>query len=375
MKLLKLELYKIFSQKMIYITFLILILLSSMYILNFEKTDEQTKQFYKEREGTLTSEKILEAEASNDQLMAKAEERIEEMKANGTEGAFLSDNEEVQSGIYEDIAFSQRIQAAINLRLQDLESSTKYNAALEKQMLKNVDLSYYSFYKGPAEIIDYTGTFAFVVTGAMLLIGLSSTYTREYSSGVDNYILSSKKGRTVLTWSKLGAALIYTLIVVAAWEAVNVISKLYLLGNFGWESPLQFVFRYFASPYGLNMLDFHLIQLGIHLAAAFGFAVLILFISSISRNSLLSFFISGAIFSLPFMLVEMVPLKPWLFNLVHFSYLYIMRVDFLFNSFKTINIIGNPVLYPVAAVLWMVVLSVALAAGTFKVLKNKEISM
>ncbi|RIW28698.1 hypothetical protein D3H55_21225 [Bacillus salacetis] len=375
MKLLKFELYKIFSQKMVYVTFLVLILLSSMYIGKFEKTDEQTKQFYKDWEGTITSEKIMEAEASNEELNAKAEERIEEMIADGTEGSFLSENEEIMAGIYEDIAFSQRIQEAINLRLQELDSSNQYNAELEKQVLENVDLSYFSYYKGPAEIIDYTGTFGFIVTGAMLLIGLSSIYTREYSSGVDNYILSSKKGRAELTWSKLGAAMIYTLIVVGVWEAVNVASKLYLLGNLGWKAPLQFVFRYFGSPYGLNLLEFHLIQLGIHLIAAFGFAILILFISSLSKNSLLSFFISGAVFSLPFMLVEMVPLKPWLLNLVHFSYLYIMRVDFFFNSFKTVNLFGNPILYPVAAVVWMVILSAVIATVTFKVMKNKEVSI
>jgi hypothetical protein len=375
MRLLKFELYKIFSQKMIYITFLVLILFSSMYILNFEKTDDQAKDFYQKWEGPLTSEKIQEAETSNEQLVAETEERIEEMIANGTEGAFLSESEEIQSGIYENIAFIQRVQETFNQRLQELKNSTKYNAGLEKQMLENVDLSYFSFHRGPAEIIDYTATFTFIITGAMLLIGLSSIYTREYSSGVDNYILSSKKGRSVLTWAKLGAALIYALTVVAAWEVVNVISKLYILGNLGWGTPLQFVFKYYFSPYGFNMLEFHLIQLGIHLAAAFGFAILILFISSISKNSLLSFFISGAIFSLPFLAVEMIPMKAWAMDTIKFSYLYIMRGEFLFAQFKTINVFGYPVLYPVAAVLWIGVLSLAIAAVTFKVLKNKEVDV
>lgn len=375
MRLLKFELYKIFSQKMIYITFLVLILFSSMYMVKFEKTDDQTKQFYKNWEGTLTSEKIQEAESANDQLMAKSEERIEEMKTNGTEGAFLSESEAIKSGIYENVAFIQRVQETFNQRVQELEGSSKYNAELERRMLESVDLSYFSYYDGPAEIIDYTGTFSFIITGAMLLIGLSSIFTREYSSGMDNYILSSKKGRTTLTWAKLGAGLIYALTVVAAWEAVNVISKLYILGNLGWGTPLQFVFKYYFSPYGLNMLEFHLIQLGIHLSAAFGFAILILFISSVSKSSLLSFFISGAIFSLPFMAVEMIPLKAWISDMVKFSYLYIMRVEFLFAQFKTLNLFGYPVLYPVAAVLWMGVLSIILSSITFRVLRNKEMSM
>ncbi|BCB04034.1 hypothetical protein [Bacillus sp. KH172YL63] len=375
MRLLKFELYKIYSQKMIYMTFLVLTLLSSMYILNFEKIDNQTKQFYKSWEGTLTSEKIQQAEASYKQLTTEAEEKVEEMRANGTEGSFISENEQIQSGIYENIAFIQSAEEDFNQKLQELEGSTRYNAGLEKRMLESVDLSYFSFNKGPTEIIDYTGTLAFIITGAMLLIGLSSIYTREYSSGVDNYILSSRKGRKDLTWAKLGAALIYALTVVVSWEVVNVITKLYIFGNLGWETPLQFVFKYEHSPYGLNMLEFHLLQLGIHLLAAIGFAVLILFISSISRNSLISFFLSGALFSLPFMAVEMVPMKAWVSDMVKFSYLYIMKVEFLFVQFKTINIFGYPLLYPFAAILWMGVLSVVLGAITFKVLKNKEVSI
>ncbi|XXM70812.1 hypothetical protein ACQ0QQ_13950 [Lysinibacillus sphaericus] len=371
MRLFKFELYKIFSQKLIYITLLVLVLLSSMYIANFEKTDDQTKQFYKEWEGTLTSEKIQQAEASNEQLTAKVEEKM----AAGENGRLFSENDEIESGIYENIAFIQGVEENFNQKLQALENSTKYNASLEKRMLENVDLSYFSFYRGPAEIIDYTGTFAFIITGAMLLIGLSSIFTREYSSGVDNYILSSRQGRKDLTWAKLGAAFVYALTVVAVWEAVNVISKLYILGNLGWESPLQFVFKYNFSPYGLNMLEFHLIQLGIHFAAACGFAILILFISSISKHSLISFFVSGALFSLPFMVIEMVPLKAWLSDMVKFSYLYIMKVEFLFTQFKTLNIFGYPLLYPVAAVLWMGILSLVMTLVIFKVMKEKEVSM
>ncbi|MGD6967391.1 hypothetical protein ACQCVP_13250 [Rossellomorea vietnamensis] len=375
MRLLKFELYKIFSQKMIYITFLVLILLSSMYITKFEKTNDQVIEFYEEWEGTLTSEKIHQAEVSNDQLMTKVEERIEELTARGEEGNLYTESDGIKSGIYENIAFIQVVQKNLDQRLQELENAGHYNAELERQLIQGVDLSYFSFYSGPAEIIDFTSAFGFLITGAMLLIGLSTIYTKEYSSGVDNYILSSKKGRTVLTRAKLGAALIYALTVVAAWEAVNVISKLYILGNLGWNTPLQYVFKYYSSPYGLTTLEYHLIQLGIHLTAAFGFAILILFISSVSRNSLLSFFTSGAIFSLPFLLVEMTALQPWAVDAVKFSYLYIMRVEHLFAQFKTINFFGYPVLYPVAAVLWMIVLSVVMALVTFKVMKNKEVSI
>ncbi|MGF2616363.1 hypothetical protein FZC84_01090 [Rossellomorea vietnamensis] len=375
MRLLRFELYKIFSQKMIYVTFIILFCLSSSYILNIDKTDDQVKEFYKEWEGTLTSEKIKMAQTSHDQLMVKTEERLKEMTDNGTEGNIFSETDSIKADIYENIAFIQEVQKNLDERLEGLKSSSQYNAELERELIQDVDLSYFSFYRGPAEIIDYTSTLAFVITGAMLLIGLSTIYTKEYSSGVDNYILSSKKGRTVLTWAKLGAASIYVIAVVAAWEAVNVISKLYILGNLGWNTPLQFVFKYYSSPYGLTMLEYHLIQIGIHLAAAFGFAILILFISSVSRNSLLSFFLSGAIFSLPFMIVEMMALKPWAVDAVKFSYLYIMRVEFLFEYFKTINFFGYPVLYPIAAVLWMIVLSAVIAMVTFRVMKNKEVSI
>lgn len=374
MQLLKFELYKIFRQKIIYITFLGLIILSSSYILNFDRPDDSTKELYKRWEGAITEEKLEEAQTENEKLMVIFEQRLKEMEKNGEHGQAFTEYERVKSGLFESIAYIQNAKNNLNQRLIELESENNYNTELEKQLINNVDLSYFSYNKAPKEIIDYAGTIAFILTGAMLLIGLSSIYTRDFNTGVDHYILSSKKGRKTLTWAKIGASLIYAFVVVLAWEIVNVISKIVILGNFGWGTPIQHVFKYYFSPYGFNMLEFHLIQMGIHLAAAFAFALLIIWISSISKNSLLSFFISGAIFAIPFLVVEMMMLQQWLEDVFKFSFIYIMRVEFLFAHFRTVNFFGFPILYPVVAVLWMIILSTLLIFFTLKVMKNKEVT-
>lgn len=362
MQLLKFELYKIFRQKTIYITFILLMVISLGFGLNLKTKLE--KEIYSDWEGPLTEEKLQLAADENNELMKKVDEL--EM------GQPLTKSDNIKMGLYETIAFSQSIEQKTESKLQELKNENKYNTELEREMLGLINISYFSYHEAPMKIIGNVSFYYYIVTVVMLLIGLSSIYSSEYSSGIDNYILSSKRGRGQLLGSKIGASLIYTVVVVFAWEICNLTLNFMQFGNKGWEMPLQMTFEYYFSPYAFNMLEFHLTQLGIHLVGALGFALLIVFISSISRNVLLTFFISGSFLALPLFLYEIIQIE-WVDNLLTFSFAHVMKVQFLFDHFKTVNFFGYPVLYPIVAVIWMVVLSFILTMFTFKIMKNKEV--
>jgi ABC-type transport system involved in multi-copper enzyme maturation permease subunit len=278
-------------------------------------------------------------------------------------------------GIYETIAFITNIENNTSQRLSELEKKDNYNADLEKTMIKDLDVSYFAYNKGPERIIDYASVYSIFLTGAMLLIGLSTIYTQEYSSGVDNYILSSKKGRTSLLWAKVSASLIYTFVVVIAWEMFNLGWNIFQFGNEGWDTSIQHYFKYYFSPYSLNMWEYHFIQLGIHLLGAFSFAIMIVLISSLCKNSLIAFFINGAIFATPYLIVEMLMLPNGVEDIFKFSYIYIMNVEFLFEHFKTINLFGYPVLYPFVAIVWMVAFSMLLVSVTSQIVRKREVTL
>ncbi|MCA0987517.1 hypothetical protein [Guptibacillus algicola] len=372
--LLGFELYKLFKQKMIYLTFIGLLIITSSYMLNFERPSDAEKELYSKWEGTLTQEKVERSQVENEKLNVLIDKRVEEMEEKGEVGAAFSEEEATKVGMYETIAFIQGADDRTALRLSELEGEESLSTALETSILKENDFSYFAYNKAPREIIDYTSTFSLVVTGLMLMIGLSGMYSREYSSGVENYMLSSKRGRKDLARAKIIAALIYTFIIVVIGEAWNIISKIYLFGNEGWSTTIQYIFKYHFSPFGFSMIEYHLIQLGIHLLAAFSFALLILFISSLCRNVLVSLIVSGAIFGVPYFIVELVQMPTWLREALQFSYLYIMKVDFLFTNFNAINVFGQPILYPFVAILWMLILSVLFAYTTVRVMRTKQVA-
>lgn len=364
MQLLKFELYKLFNQKSIYITFFLLIIFSTGF--TFETTTDSERELYKQWEGLITEETLQQAETEGNKITKKIE---------GLEvGIPLSENDQIKYGIYENIAFIQGSQMNREERLNQLENENNYNTKLEQEMINQVDGPYFAYSKAPMEIIDYASFYSILITGAMLLIGLSNIYTNESTSGTDNYILSSKKGRKSLAWSKITASLMYTVIVVLAWEIFNLGFNFIEFGTSGWQTPIQNIFKYYFSPYGLNMFEFHLIQLCIHIVAAFSFALLIILVSSVSKNSFISFLINGVIFAVPFMFAEMVLMPIWLRDVFRFSFIYIMKVEFLFEGFKTINLFGFPVVYPILAVIGMIVLSIIFVMLTLQVIKNKEVT-
>jgi hypothetical protein len=114
-------------------------------------------------------------------------------------------------------------------------------------------------------------------------------------------------------------------------------------------------------------------KIGIHLLGAFGFALLILLISSISRHSLNTFFVNGVILAIPLVMYELIQVE-WLRTIMTFSFIYIMKVQSLFDHFKTVNVFGYPVLYPISAVILMIVVSLTFIMITFQSMKHKEVT-
>jgi len=210
------------------------------------------------------------------------------------------------------------------------------------------------------------------LTGVMLLIGLSSIFTREYSSGVDNYILSSKKGRRELVWAKINASLIYTMTVILVWELFNITVNYLRHGNKGWGNPIQTFPQFSESPYDLSIVEYHFLQIGIHLLGACCFALLIVFISSISKNSLIAFIMSALILFGPVLeFVDDIKIS-WLLAALPFAFYNILEVKLLFMEVNTVEILSYPIEYPEFACLLMIALSVILIKLVLYVVKNKE---
>ncbi|WP_262392177.1 hypothetical protein [Sporolactobacillus inulinus] len=145
---------------------------------------------------------------------------------------------------------------------------------------------------------DYINTFGFIFLGTLILIGLSSLFTRETASGVDQYILSTQHGRKTIVHAKLVAALIFVLACALLSIGFDVVYWIIRAGNYGWLANIHSIPKYYNSPYTMNMLSFFLLKTAVHVFAGLMLAICVVFISLLSKNSF--FHLSAPDLCLPF---------------------------------------------------------------------------
>ncbi|PYI57363.1 hypothetical protein [Paenibacillus flagellatus] len=363
MRLLTYELYKTFRPAVVLVSLAVLLTMSA-FALGYPFSAESEKRAYDEWGGPLTEEKVRKA----------GDEAAELLRKRGRDDeSVLSESELLRLSVYRHIALAQSLERDTADRLRELEVDTGKAAGLEKRMRERIGPPSIAYHTGPAQTVGFVEFGSYVVLGAMVLIGLAPMYTREYASGVDHYLLSSKKGRGAAVWAKLGASLLYTAIVVAVWEAFNVVWNVVRHGREGWDTPIQLLMQhsevpYADSPYALTLLQYHFIQLAVHLAGAIGFSIFVVLVSSVCRSSLVSFVVSGAVFAVPIFLEH----APWFAAIKPFTYSSMLRVQFLFDGFKAVPLFGYPVLYPVFAVILIIVTTLLCVAALFRIMKQKE---
>jgi hypothetical protein len=367
MQLLKYELYKIFKQRSLYPTCVVLLVMCSL-ALGYPFKSGPEKEVYKEWEGPFTEEKIQQARNESAELRHKLQLRKDD------EDNVYTEKEQIRLRIYQKILLSQSIETNIAERLMDTQNEATDEINLEKRMLDDIRFTTLTYHTGPAQTVGFVEFGSIFFIGALLCLGLSPIFSKEYSSGVDHYILSSRK-RKELVWAKIGASLLYTFILFATWEIFSLIVNFLKHGNEGWSTPLQLFTQhteapYADSPYALSLLSYHVAQLGIHLAGAIGFALLIVLISSLSKSSMTAFFVSASVFFAPIFMENVQGLR----TIMTFSFISIMRVQTLFNEFKAFSLFGYPVLYPFVAVVLMMGLAFLYVSCIFQVLKRKEVT-
>ncbi|MBM7660266.1 ABC-type transport system involved in multi-copper enzyme maturation permease subunit [Bacillus mesophilus] len=367
MELLKFELYKIFKQKSIWITFIFMLGMSYLS-LAYPYSSAVEKDMYQDWEGSITDEDIQEAKIEYASLIEKEKQQVDDEKD------ALTDQETMQLWMYQKLVLSEVVMEGNEQRIQELRKEITAAAEMEMAMREEISMNQFSHQTGPTQTVAFVEFGAFLVLGVMLILGLSPIYSKEYSSKMDHYLFSSKKGRKPLAKAKIVAALIYTCLVVLSWEAFNLVLNFILHGNEGWGMPIQFYTLYLnpayaESPYAFTMLEYHFIQLGIHLLAGCSFALLIVWISSLCHNALITFFISASIYIAP----ELLGMAESLQTLLTFSYISTVRVQILFTDFKAIDLFGYPVLYPIVACLVMIIAGFLCILATLHNIKNREI--
>lgn len=350
-QLLKFELYKIYKQKSIYILFILLIAIVSSGGFVDRQNERAIYQDYQKFEGKITKEKMAELEIVRDEVNEKFD--------NGEE---VTSEEHTLYGISELFSFRiARMQeredeiAGLASEINNATSSYKMKkTALKKDMLASIDSSQLYYQKGPAIMIDMIYTFGFVITAFMTIIGIGPIFSKEYSSGMDQFLLSSKFGRSKLVTAKILASLLFILSIVSAWSLYSFAKAYYLFGMHGWKSSLQSLYEFIESPYSYNLMKTFFAMMTIHIIAALAFGLITVFTSSLSKKVMVSILASGMIFGIPLVFDTLLDYggttKILVEQILNLSIYRFMKVKELFSGFYTYNIFGTPILHPIVAV-------------------------
>lgn len=374
-QLLKYELIKIFSRKSVFVVSLLLLLVYGLFIVNDIDYYEDGSQQYKPYERVITEQDIAE--------VLKIFEEHEDRRAWPI----------VERGLLNDIWGAPMLQEKYTKQLAEIRDKVRLSApgsyeykqhALHEQLLtqKEPPTGQVYYNKPWANIVYIIDQFGVAFMGVMILIGLAPLYSEEYATRMDSLLLSGRYGKGRLISAKCLAAIIYAFICTAAFQLFNLGVTALLFGNLdGAGTPLYSISRYLdsysfqSSPYSWTVGQYYVIQLGVHIIGCIAFALAVMFMSSLSKSSFLTLFIAGCILGAPYVLYDVfnirIAITEWLAT---FSYSQFIRVTRLFTGFKTVNIFHVPVLYPVAAVICVAVVTGVLVWATRRVFQRHQVT-
>jgi len=208
--------------------------------------------------------------------------------------------------------------------------------------------------------LDFIYTYGFVIVAVLLPLALSPVFAEESETGMEKIILSTAGGRQKLITAKITAALLFTLILILVLTIINLSTcSLFAAGFEQGSQPLQTLYKYREARYSLTILQYYPMQILIHSLTAVLYALIILLFSFCLRSSFLTFFCSGGLIGLPFILYKVFrnpeSLPGWVQSivqaLIRFSLMQGLQVEKLVIDPKVYSFLGLKIPYLVMAVL------------------------
>ncbi len=347
MQLIKYELYKIFSQKVVYIALSVFIL---FYCLHFfgalnVALEKKKKLFYEQFGGNITEEKIawarqvLEApprkQPMNEDLIAQNSVATDIVNA-------VNLKEQYEQFLKESAKKVERLKGRENV------------SALQKAELKEIEVwkkveypkSVY-YLNGWKNIIQYMNEVGYFFVGALTILGLSNVFSHEYSTRMDSLIFSSRYGRRKIVLAKIAAAAVFCTVINALLACVVFSLNGYCYGLSGWNQPLVTLLDLFSSTgFDGPIWAFYLKQ---QLYATLGCIILgifVLLLSSRTKLSIVPAFIGGVVLIFP-VVIEManiplvMPVKLLLDILRFTDFIKLNHLD----NYHFLNFFGFPLQY------------------------------
>jgi hypothetical protein len=185
---------------------------------------------------------------------------------------------------------------------------------------------------------------------------VSSVFSREASTGMDNIILSSRNGRRKIVTAKIGAVVVTAVTVLGIYLLATFVFGFLSVGTLaGWDAALRSVPQYVRAPFGLANWQFALVSALWIVLSGTVYALIVAFVSSRLKNqmavlgvSLIVLFVNIGIAALG------TGIQAALQWLVDFGVSNFALAGEVFAGYKVYNIFGMPVPYHAVLLVFMV---------------------
>jgi len=354
MRLIRLELFKIFSQKVIYIAFVFFAGLYGFHFFNQleSESDIQAKRAaYEQFGGQLTGEKIAWAL----QIRSEYDKWVSEAKEAGQQPPIIDSELYGKSAVAFEILNILERQRHYTSNLNWLEEQVRASqpsSYTQKMWLKELAMKeeigspdYIINQRGWLNILHFMNEIGYFFVASLTIIGLSSIFSREYTSRMDSLIFSSRHGRKRAVWVKIAAAATYCLVVVLAFTLYVFALNSSYYGITGWQADLVNLHNLYAdTSFGGPIWLFYLLQTLLAVLGCLTLGTLVMYISTRSRRSIIPVFIGGMVFMLPIVteLLQIHFIAAILNQL--FFYTAFIKLELL-DRYFFINLLGTPIWY------------------------------
>lgn len=245
-----------------------------------------------------------------------------------------------------------------DLKNNNKENTFEYNNLLkQKEMLSNLSKQE-SFYLG-----DWSMIFDFNVAATMklvlLVLGLAGTFSSEYTSRVAYLNLSTKKGKTKLNTAKIISALIYSTLVFIFVSFIYHIQG-FALGLPNGDKSASYIF---SSIYNISINEYYIGTLALSYLGTITFALVIVLLSLLTKNILVSFGLPLAIYLVPDILILPENIMKYTYNI---NFTQLLKGKNILGEYITFDLFGNIVLYP-----YLIIIVGLIAAITMLIIYTK----
>ncbi|WP_061320669.1 ABC transporter permease [Clostridium botulinum] len=406
MELLKQELYKIFSNKHLFLILALMLLFAHGFDLVTVVTNvkdkhgstDNTYNYTKPFEGNITKEKedkIFKLFESNEKKDKDSEitNIYKNMWYNYSDQkrprfVAISDVLKEANPLFYNEKFDKRPHDFKGYKLNELNKDLKELKKAGKENTyeyKNKDKANNMYKKLSEPKFFHTESWNYIdgyvidsniaIIVIMLLLGVSPIFSEEYKTKVSTIILSSKRGRSECVRAKILASIIYAVFIAFICNFISTILITKIYGIEGFNAPMQCLYELSCSPYNFTISQFFIRLFFMSLIGSILFVLLILIVSNITKSSMITFFISGFIFVFPMVLQKIVGRANvwWKKPLISLSITQIFNAKAIYEVFSTINIFGQPLIYPYFILIYSFILGILLTYILHRRLKYEEV--